>query len=349
MRFRQPNNEPLDLFKQLEHAQRLAAQPRGLDQLAEAVDFEEFREVLITKLGYNRQTDKGGNTPFDPVFMLKIMIIQRFFDLSEEAAAYEITNRFDFMRFLGINPGDPTPAKSTIWDFKEKLGSSGVREVFALFDAKLFEQGIEAKEGSSVDASFIEAPHQRNTRAENEAIKQGELPEGWEQHSPKRLAQKDLDARWAKKNNQTHYGYKNHIKIDNKTKLIRKFLVSPANEHDSQCLSNLLSAEDGALYADSAYQSEATSQRLAELGLGNEVHEKGNRNHPLSEAQKASNKLKSRTRARVEHVFGFIWSMTRGTVRTIGIMRAARQVGFDNFVYNLRRYATLKRQGMMAL
>ena len=48
----------------------------------------------------------------------------------------------------------------------------------------------------------------------------------------------------AKKNNETHYGYKNHIKMDNNTKLIRDWLVSPANEHDSLCFLDLLKKGD---------------------------------------------------------------------------------------------------------
>jgi IS5 family transposase len=76
-----------------------------------------------------------------------------------------------------------------------------------------------------VDASFVEVPKQRNRREENEAIKRGEVPEGWEEN-PKRLCHKDLDARWTKKNNETFYGYKNHVNVDLESKLITRAVVT---------------------------------------------------------------------------------------------------------------------------
>jgi IS5 family transposase len=104
----------------------------------------------------------------------------------------------------------------------------------------------------SVDTSVVDVPKQRNSRKENAGIKSGEVPEGWNEDQSRRQCQKDLDARWAKKNNETHCGYKNHIKSDNDTKLIRSWLVGAVNEHDSQCLSDLLSDGDESLHADSA-------------------------------------------------------------------------------------------------
>lgn len=104
----------------------------------------------------------------------------------------------------------------------------------------------------SVDTSVVDVPKQRNSRRENAAIKSGEVPEGWNEDQSRRQCQKDLDARWAKKNNETHCGYKNHIKSDNDIKLIRSWLVGAVNEHDSQCLSELLSDGDESLHADSA-------------------------------------------------------------------------------------------------
>ena len=269
--------------------------------------------------------------------MLKVVILQKFYDLSDEAVAYEMTNLFDFMRFLAISPGDHTPDKNTVWDFKEKLGNEGVASLFDLLDAKLAEQSVVAQAGVSVDASFVDAPRQRNGRKENAAIKQGELPEGWEDHSPHRLGQKDIDARWTKKNNETHYGYKNHIKMDNNTKLIRDWLVSPANEHDSLCFLDLLKKGDLSVHADSAYRSKAIMKALRQLKIKAFICQKGQKDKPLTAAQKRSNRQKSKIRARVEHVFGALAQMGGDRIRSIGIFRAVCNVGLSNLTYNLRR------------
>jgi Transposase DDE domain len=72
---------------------------------------------------------------------------------------------------------------------------------------------------SGTDASIVSAPKQHNSRAENEAIKAGKTSAGWEEE-PAKNAQKDKNARWTKKNDKSFYGYKNHISIDRRHKLI---------------------------------------------------------------------------------------------------------------------------------
>lgn len=71
-------------------------------------------------------------------------------------------------------------------------------------------------EGKMVDASFTIAPRQRNTREENQIIKEGRGNELWKDNLNKKR-HKDIDARWTKKNNETFYGYKNHAKVDTKS------------------------------------------------------------------------------------------------------------------------------------
>ncbi|WP_309400805.1 transposase [Cerasicoccus maritimus] len=104
--------------------------------------------------------------------------------------------------------------------------------VFELFNAKLRELRLIANCGKIIDASFVEAPKQRNGRHENEHIKRGEVPERIAK-KPRRQCQKDLVARWTKKNNQSYYGYKNHVKVDAASKFIETFTVTDAAVHDS--------------------------------------------------------------------------------------------------------------------
>lgn len=105
--------------------------------------------------------------------------------------------------------------------------------------------------------NFVEVLKQRNTREENKQVKKEEVPEEWKANSHK-LRQKDIDARWTKKNNQNYYGYKNHIKTDSKSKLIKKYAVTDASAHDSQPLEQLIDQSDTgkSLHADSAYTEE---------------------------------------------------------------------------------------------
>lgn len=185
----------------------------------------------------------------------------------------------------------------------------------------------------------MEVPIQRNSREENKQIKEGKIPQQWEEN-PHKLAQKDLDARWTKKKGRSYYGYKNHIKADEKSKLIDRYIVSDASVHDSQSVDCLLSDEDSGqpLYADSAYSGDTVGQVIEKKRMINQIHEKGYRNHPLTEVQKENNKIKSKRRARIEHIFGFIKnSMNASFIRTIGIKRATAVIGLMNLTYNIFR------------
>jgi transposase, IS5 family len=86
-----------------------------------------------------------------------------------------------------------------------------------------------------------------------------------------------------------HYGYKNHINADEGNKLIQSYSVTHAAVHESQVFDDLLDqAADAegnkrAVYADSAYRSEAQEQRLADADIESQVCEKGIRGKPLTE------------------------------------------------------------------
>ena len=216
-------------------------------------------------------------------------------------------------------------------------------------------------------------PRQRNGRDENARIKAGETPAEWLEESAKpMLRQKDVEARWTKKNAENHYGYKNHINADQGNKLVQSYQVTDAAVHDSQVFEELLDqTADGdgnkrTLYADSAYRSTEKEAQLAADKIASQIcevapahpcardiraslHIKGTRNHPLTEQQKASNREKSKVRARVEHVFGAQAQMGGHIVRTIGLLRAAVKVGLMNLVYNMVRLGQLiKRDGRVA-
>jgi transposase, IS5 family len=107
-------------------------------------------------------------------------------------------------------------------------------------------------------------PRQRNDRDQNQRIKQGERPEEFD-HNPAVGRQKDSEARWTKKNHEVHYGWKNHLKADLKTKLILQSTTTPASVHDSQVFKELLDERDQAVLADSAYHSEEHEAFLIKL------------------------------------------------------------------------------------
>lgn len=331
----------IGFFDEDKRLKRLSEIGDPLEKVTSAVDWNIFRPVL-NAVFIKEHKAPGGRPPWDYVLMFKILLLQQWYMIADDNTEYLINDRLSFQRFLGLSLGDKVPDAKTIWLFRERLSKSGAdRELFALFAKQLETNNVITRTGSLVDASFVDAPRQRNNREENKIIKAGETPEDWKEA---KCRQKDTDARWTKKNNETHYGYKDHVKVDKDSKLIIDYSVTDAAVHDSHEIVNLIDDKDVELYADSAY---AGKELHAEIHKKNsdlkiKIHEKGYRNHPLTDKQKESNREKSRVRVRVEHVFGHMTNSMGGIfVCCIGKRRAACAVALKNLAYNLSRYAYL--------
>jgi IS5 family transposase len=219
------------------------------------------------------------------------------------------------------------------------------RKLFDKFNAALEKKGIITRKDSIIDASFVDAPRQHNTPDDNKTIKEGKVPEDWQKpENVHKSAQKDTDARWAKKGDEVHYGFKDNVKIDRDSKVITEFTVTSANVHDVKEFENLLNESDSEVWADAGYAGKEIAETLLNKYPTLKLHvcEKGRKNNPLTDEQKTSNREKSRVRARVEHVFGYMTRfMADITVRGIGIARAKRDICNKNLAYNLKRAAFL--------
>ncbi len=324
----------------------LEALTQAGDRLAELekhIHWEPLVEVAekVWRAGAEKKTGRGPK-PWPADVMLRVLVLKRLYNLSDEQTEYQLRDRLSFLRFAKLGLGENIPDSRTIWLYSEKLAKAdGARTLFEALNHQLAQRGLLVKEGMMIDATIVPVPRQRNSREENEQIKQGQTPEKWKEQ-PRKLAQKDLDARWTKKNQETNYGYKNHVKTGVKTKLIRDYTESPAATHDSQMLPELIEKNDGSLHADSAYAGKTIAEELASKNVENQIHEKGAKGRPLSESQKEKNREKSRIRARVEHVFGFMEKSLGGIYnRCIGQMRNKHQIGMMNLSYNLCRAVQL--------
>jgi len=213
----------------------------------------------------------------DTVLMFKTLLLSALYNLSEDQIEYQVRDPLSFMRFLGLSLADRVPDAKTVWLYRDTLAQAGkVEELFRQFDGYLARQGYIARGGQILDASIVAVPRNHNTRDENAAIKTGENPEHWENRPAKR-SQKDVDARWTKKHGKSHYGYKNHVNVDRKLKLVRRYHVSDAALHDSQAVDHLLMRGNtgSGVWADAAYRSEETEAKLRARKLKSHIHRKG--------------------------------------------------------------------------
>ena len=342
----------IGLFDQESSIDKLSKLGNPLEKLHHVIDFEMFRKDLEESMLNTNKKSAAGRKPYDVVMMFKIILLKRFYNLSDEQTEYQINDRLSFKEFLGLSSGDNVPDARSIWLFQDRMIQNNLEEkLFTKFNSYLDSQGLIVSSGKIVDASFVEVPRQRNNKEENAKIRKGEGDDLWNEN-PHKKRQKDTDARWTQKGGKRHYGYKNHIKMNERSKLIDKYVVTSAEVHDSQVLKDLIDSSDNGqeLYADSAYIGKSIKELLEKNNITPQITNRAFRNNPLSEIEKESNRNKSKTRSRVEHVFGFIGnSMNKSQIKSIGFERAKGVVGLINLVYNMCRYEQIVRLNLLPI
>jgi IS5 family transposase len=312
--------------------------------LKEAVPWEEMLPILAPMTF--EQSAQGGRPPWDPLVMVRCLILQEYYQLSDEQLEYQINDRASFKRFIGIGACDKAPDAKTIWLYRERCKASNLAQaIFFWFQSQLEQMGCIAQKGQIVDATFV--PTHKPTGKTKKQEKSGQPL------SPHQKSQIDRDATFTRKGTQRHHGYKNHIQIDVKYKVIRDFEVTTASTHDSQPLANLITETGNTgrdVFGDSAYRSAEAEQMVRQKKLNYKVHYRNWKNKPMTEAQKRTNTTRSRIRARVEHTFGHMNNSMGGLlIHTIGLARAKVKVTFKNLAYNIHRLTLFqKSQGKYA-
>ena len=303
------------------------------------IDFEMFRPTLEAAV-LNKNKGKRGAKPYDLILLLKMSYLQEIHNLSYKQTEKECIDRYSFREFLDIDNLKDIPDANSLWNFHQKLEKNDVmRQIFDKLHSLLEEEGVILNEGKIVDATRITVPkkHKKTKRyAENNTIDNNE--------NDKKI--KENSASWTKKHGKSYFGFKNHIKIDAKSKFIDTYEVTTASTHDSKVLEKLLEKSDRGqkLYADSAYIGQPIKKMLNKYGVKSFILEKGYRNKPLRVAQKIINRLRSKIRVRVEHVFRFMENSMHGKHRRVQNLKAMRtRVGLMNSCYNMCRYVQIKR------
>jgi IS5 family transposase len=326
--------------------ERVAATDHVLWRINALVEWDRFLPTL-KEVFPEGPKELGGRPRYDLLLMFKVMVLKHLYNLPDEQLEQRLLGDMFFRHFLGLTFADPTPDQKTIWLYHDTLCEAEVAlELFEAFNAQLHAHGVMAHEGRIVDATIVPVPVQRISKEERDTIKRGEVPQEWKDN-PSVLRQRDTDAAWVKKNGKSYFGYKNHVKMDKKQKLIQSFEVTPANDHDGTVLGILLDPEQDAgqdCYADAAYVGAPNRTWIKKSKMRDRRHFKAVKNGPLNTYKTRENKKRSKVRARVEHAFGAM-KMKMGDlrIRSIGLIRVTFVIGMRNIVYNMCRFDSLKR------
>lgn len=330
-----------NLFAAQEREAKLSKLGDSLEVLERHVDFAALADE-VDQAAPRPSRERGGRPPFPTEVMVRILLIQQLFNLSDEQMEFQLLDRLSFQRFAGLRHSSQIPDRTTIWTFKERLIKAGASEsVFDAVNRQLAKHGYIARGGQMIDASIVQAPKQSLSKDEKAITDEGAMPASWK---PAQRRQKDLDARWTKKHGKSYFGYKVSASADKRYKLVRKIKVSTASEHDTLHFEAVLDPTNTSrdVLADKGYIDGEREARLSQQGWRIHIQRKGSKDKPISATQERRNKRIARTRARVEHVFAGLAQLGGKTLRSIGLARATLHLHWKVAAYNLRRLAYLK-------
>jgi len=291
-----------------------------LSEVNALIDWESFRHIVEGL--FDNKTERGGHPNFDEVLMIKILVLQQWYNLSDQKMEWEMTDKLSFMRFLGFPA--TIPDSTTIWLFRERLKEKGkIDAIWQELQRQLNAKGLTVKEGCIQDATFITSDPGRS----------GNKPRGSEART-----RRSKDGTWAKKGNEINFGYKLHNKVDIAYGLIRALETTTASVHDSQVD---LSVEEEKIYRDKGYFGAPARGKSVTMY-------RATRGRPLSTWDLRRNLQISRIRAPGERPFAVFKSVFKAAhVLVTTIERVHVKMVFTAIAYNLYQLRTLRRAWMI--
>jgi IS5 family transposase len=317
-----------------------------LQVLDRHIDFSALAQAVDAKLVIG-DVGRGGRPPYPTELMIRLLVVQQLYNLSDDAMEYQLLDRASFQRFAGLERSGRVPDAKTIWVWRERLKKQDlISDISEAVGLQLAQAGFIARGGQIIDASIVTAPVQHNPRDENEAIEQGDVPEDW---STAKCAQKDMEARWTKKHGKRYYGYKLHANTDRRWGFIRRMEVTPASVNDTEVFESILDKTNTCkdVYADRGYAKHARETELYVQGYRARIQRKGTAARLISEAQQRRNRHIAKQRAFGEHPFACLAQMGGKHVRTIGLVRARAVIKLKVITHNLMHLARLKQRSVV--
>ena len=273
---------------------------------------------------YTNRSAQGGAPNYPLVLMVKCLMLQKWFNLSDPMLEEMLRDRLSFRRFVGLPLAESTPDETTFVRFRKRLANHG--HIATLFETTLKilrERNVILEQGTCVDATIIEAPRGRTS------------PNGTG-------STKDQAASYTQKHGRTYHGYKGHIATD-PNGMIKDYRFDTAARHDSNHFDEFVTEETSSVWADSAYMDKTRKAELESRGVFCGIIERRVRGQAeLSEVQKRHNRLVAGVRAVVEHPFAWMKNTGYRRTRYRGIMRNALDFGLHVIAYNWKRSFSLQ-------
>jgi IS5 family transposase len=299
----------------------LAVQQRGgtnhvLETIACEVDFSQAEAQVAATYS------TGGRPACRVGVLLRVMILQHLYGLSDPQAEEQLKDRLSFQKFVQLDTHEAVPDETTICRFRQRLIECGLHEqLLGLLNQQLEARGYIVKRTTLVDATLVESSRKR---PDAQAAREGGAP--------------DVDASYSYKKSRSYYGYEAHVSSDGEHQLIRAAVISTGKVQEAHCFERVAPTDTQGLYADKAYDTKAIRAWLETRGIHSHISKKGARHIKLTEQDRLDNRRKSRVRGGIERIFAH-WKQWQGyrRVRYLGLARNQLELTLKAVAYNLKR------------
>jgi len=318
-----------------------------LDSIDNFLNWDSLLHIL--KSVHLRDDSHLGRKSYPKEIMLRAILLQQWYNLSDVELENCLQDRLSFVRFCGLTLEGSVPDHSTISRFRNKLIRKGLQsKILSEVNRQIEENDIIIKSGSVIDASLIKA-HSRPRRKEYLEVEPIGDDKQADKKSPelKREESKDPDARWLKKGKRYVYGFKANISVDVTTGLVQHIITTPANVNDTKTFPALverLELEAGlGVLADKGYASKANRELVRSKGLKSGIMFKRYKNDILRDIKTRFNQFVSKSRYIVEQTFGTLHNhLGFGRTQYVGLTKTDYFLTMRCVAFNLKRAIKLK-------
>jgi len=280
-----------ETFTDIEYSNRRKKTKREefLEIMDEIIPWDEW--VGIIKPFY--PAGKRGRPPMGIEKMLRMYLLQSWFNLSDPGTEDAIYDSYAMRRFTGIDfMTESVPDETTLCKFRHLLEEHGLNKLFFnAINRVMVASGHMMKGGTIVDATIIDAPS---------STKNAEKTRDPEMHQ-------------TKKGNEWRFGMKCHVGVDAGTGYVHTIEVTAANEHDITQAAKLIREDDEVVYGDSGYLGIEQREEVkndAHLSVIDYCINRRPSSLPKIEHaidwERYIERRKSSVRSKVEHVFRII-------------------------------------------
>jgi IS5 family transposase len=318
-RVMQPKRDNQPTFFDMAVQQRGAAN-KVLETITQVVDFSTAEQRVAATYG------TGGRPACRVGVLLRIMILQHLYGLSDPQVEEQIKDRLSFQKFIPLDTAETVPDETTICRFRQRLIECHLHEqLLGLLNSQLEAGGYIVKRTTLVDATIVESSRKR---PDVEAVAKGTAP--------------DAEASYTRKANRSYYGYKAHVSSDGEHQLIRRAVISTAGKQDAHMFEEVAPEDTREIYADKAYDTKANQAWLRKRGIDSGILKKGAHHIKLSPRDLKLNHKKGLVRRNIERIFGHLkqWQGYR-RARYLGLTKNQLELTLKAVTYNLKRLAKI--------